>query len=65
MKVCHICESTGESAKIVDSGKKGITTTANIIYTTKIIAQAKLHMQLNSRGTIIDRKLIGTSDKHN
>ena len=25
MKTCHICESTGESAKTVDSGRKGIT----------------------------------------
>ena len=24
MKVCHIYESTGESAKIADSGRKGI-----------------------------------------
>ena len=26
MKVYHICESTGKSAKTADSGRKGITT---------------------------------------
>ena len=25
MKACRICENTGESAKIADSGRKGIT----------------------------------------
>ena len=38
-----------------------ITTIENIIYTTKIIAQAKLHMQLKQQWY---RKLIGTSEKH-
>ena len=38
------------------------TTTENIIYTTKIIAQAKLHMQPQQQWY---RKLIGTSEKHN
>ena len=26
MKTCYMCESTGESAKIADSGREGITT---------------------------------------
>ena len=38
------------------------TTTATIIYTTKIIAQAKLHMQPKQQWY---RKLIETSEKHN
>ena len=38
------------------------TTTANIIYTTKIIAQAKLHMQPKQQWY---RKPIGTSEKYN
>ena len=38
------------------------TTTSNIIYTTKIIAQAKLHMHSKQ---LWYRKLIGTSEKHN
>ena len=38
------------------------TTTENIIYTTKIIAQAKLHMQPKQEWY---KKLIGTSEKHN
>ena len=38
------------------------TITANITYTTKIIAQAKLHMQPKQQWY---RKLIGTSEKHN
>ena len=37
-------------------------TTENIIYTIKIIAQAKLHMQPKQQWY---RKLIGTSEKHN
>ena len=38
------------------------TTIENIIYTTKIIAQLKLHMQPKQQWY---RKLIGTSEKHN
>ena len=38
------------------------TTTANIIDTTKIIAQAKLHLQPKQPWY---RKLIGSSEKHN
>ena len=38
------------------------TTTENIIYTTKIIAQARLHMQPKQQWY---RKLNGTSEKHN
>ena len=38
------------------------TTTENIIYTMKIIAQPKLHMQPKQQWY---RKLIGTSEKHN
>ena len=40
-------------------------TTENIIYTMKIIAQVNRTCNPNSSGTIIDRKLIGTSEKHN
>ena len=38
------------------------TTTTNIIYTNKIIAQAKVHMQPKQQWY---RKLIGTLEKHN
>ena len=38
------------------------TTIANIIYTTKIIAQARLHMQPKQQWY---KKLIKTSKKHN
>jgi len=38
------------------------TTTEKIIYTTKIIAQPRLHMQPKQQWY---RKLIGTSEKHN
>ena len=38
------------------------TTTGNIIYTTKIIAQPRLHMQPKQQ---CYRKRIGTSEKHN
>ena len=37
-------------------------TIENIIYTIKIIAQAKLHLQVKQQWY---RKLIGTSEKHN
>ena len=38
------------------------TTTENIIYTIKIIAQVKLHMEPKQQWY---RKLIATSEKHN
>jgi hypothetical protein len=41
------------------------TTTANIIYTMKIIAQAKLHMQPKQQWYNYRQKLIGTLEKHN